>query len=70
MASMGAKDHVGVIEVRTDSGRDCFLSDVSMACAVNETSLMGFGQPLLASADQQHGAQQLQLSLRFKAYAR
>jgi len=44
----------------TDTGGDGFLPDVGVAGAVNQAALVRLGQPLLAQANQEHAAKQLQ----------
>jgi hypothetical protein len=51
---MGAKDSIVGPQVGANSGSNGLLADVGVACAHNESSLIGTGQLLLATPDFKH----------------
>jgi hypothetical protein len=54
MTAMRAENDVLGREMSADSDRDGFLTDVGMAGAMNQSTLMRPGQLLFAAANQQH----------------
>src|SRR5436190_201784 len=56
MATMSAEHDVIGLEIRTDSGCDCFLADVSMARPVNQPLLVTAGELFFRLADYLHRA--------------
>jgi hypothetical protein len=56
MTAMGAEDRVRFVQMRTDPRGDGLLADVGVTGSVDETLLVGFGEPFLHHADGEHGA--------------
>lgn len=54
MSAMGTEDSVLVCQMSAYARCDRFLSNVSMACAVDQAALMRTGQFLLRFADDLH----------------
>ena len=60
VAAVSAKNYVVSPQMRTDAGRNCFLSNVRVACSVNQSLLARFGKLQFTFAYQLHGAIEVQ----------
>ena len=63
MTPVRAEDRVGFVEMGAHARRDGFLSDVGVARAVDEPSLVAAHEVLLRTADDEHRSKERELGV-------
>ena len=58
MSAMGAEDRIFFCEMRAHPCGDCFLANVRVARAMNESALMAARQLFFRVADDEHGTEE------------